>query len=306
MLKGIGGLEMNEKQSSHILLVDGMALLFRAFYATAMTGQFMINSKGIPTNGISGFLKHMLTAVSTFNPSHLAVCWDMGSKTFRSELYNEYKGNRAEAPVELIPQFDLVKEVVASFDIPNIGLVGFEADDCIGTVAKDLSGKMKVSILTGDQDILQLLDENISVILLKKGVGNYLVHTPDSFYEEKGITPRQMIDLKGLMGDTSDNYPGVKGIGEKTALKLLQQFDSIDGILENIDGLSKSHRSKIEQDLDMLHLSRKLAEIKCDVPISCSVEEAILRYNRSKVINMLDEIELKGIHRYLAPEKEYA
>lgn len=298
---------MNERQeTSHIMLVDGMALLFRAFYATAITGQFQINSKGIPTNAVSGFLKHMLTAVSSFNPSHLAVCWDMGSKTFRSELYTEYKGNRGEAPIELIPQFDLVKEVVASFDIPNIGLVGYEADDCIGTVAKALKDDMKVSILTGDQDILQLLEENISVILLKKGFGNYQVHTPDSFYEEKGITPRQMIDLKGLMGDPSDNYPGVKGIGEKTALKLLQQFESIDGILENLNDLSKSHRTKIEQSLDMLHLSRTLAEIKCDVPVSCSISDSELRYNRSKVINMLDEIELKGIHRYLEEEKEYA
>lgn len=298
---------MSEKQSSsHILLVDGMALLFRAFYATAMTGQFMINSKGIPTNGISGFLKHMLTAVSTFNPTHLAVCWDMGSKTFRSELYTEYKSNRGEAPVELIPQFDLVKDVVASFDIPNIGLAGFEADDCIGTVAQSFKDEMKVSILTGDQDILQLLDKNISVILLKKGFGNYQVHTPDSFYEEKGITPRQMIDLKGLMGDTSDNYPGVKGIGEKTALKLLQQFQSIDGILENLNGLSKSHRAKIEAGIEMLHLSRRLAEIKCDVPISCSIEDSILQYNRSKVMTMLEEMELKGINRFLVTEKEYA
>jgi 5'-3' exonuclease len=298
---------MNDKQeTSHIMLVDGMALLFRAFYATAITGQFQINSKGIPTNGVSGFLKHMLTAVSSFNPTHLAVCWDMGSKTFRSELYTEYKGNRGEAPVELIPQFDLVKEVVAGFDIPNIGLVGYEADDCIGTVAKALKSDMKVSILTGDQDILQLLEDNISVILLKKGVGNYQVHTPDSFYEEKGITPRQMIDLKGLMGDPSDNYPGVKGIGEKTALKLLQQFESIDGILQNLNDLSKSHRTKIEQDLDMLHLSRTLAEIKCDVPVSCSIPDSELRYNRSKVMTMLEEMELKGIHRYLAEEKEYA
>lgn len=298
---------MNENhQSSHILLVDGMALLFRAFYATAITGQFMINSKGIPTNAISGFLKHMLTAVSSFNPSHLAVCWDMGSKTFRSELYTDYKGNRAEAPVELIPQFDLVKEVVASFDIPNIGLAGYEADDCIGTVAKTLKNDMKVSILTGDQDILQLLEDNISVILLKKGFGNYHFHTPDSFYEEKGITPRQMIDLKGLMGDPSDNYPGVKGIGEKTALKLLQQFESIDGILENLNDLSKSHRTKIEQSLEMLHLSRTLAEIKCDVPVSCSISDSELRYNRNKVMSMLEEMELKGIHRFLAPEKEYA
>jgi len=227
-----------ENQKPSLMLVDGMALLFRAFYATAVTGQFMINSKGIPTNGIHGFVKHLFTAVSSFKPTHLAVCWDMGSKTFRTELFAEYKGNRGEAPVELIPQFDLVKEVVASFDIPNIGLEGYEADDCIGTIANQMKDHAHVSILTGDQDILQLLDDSISVILLKKGYGNYFVHTPQTFFAEKGITPRQMIDLKALMGDTSDNYPGVRGIGEKTALKLLHEFEHVEGIISNLDRLT--------------------------------------------------------------------
>lgn len=288
-----------ENQKPSLMLVDGMALLFRAFYATAVTGQFMINSKGIPTNGIHGFVKHLFTAVSSFKPTHVAVCWDMGSKTFRTEIFSDYKGNRGEAPVELIPQFDLVKEVVASFDIPNIGLAGFEADDCIGTIANQAKNDANVSILTGDQDILQLLEENISVILLKKGYGNYLVHTPETFFEEKGIKPRQMIDLKALMGDPSDNYPGVKGIGEKTALKLLQEFEHVEGIISNLDRLSKSNKTKIEQDLDMLHLSRILAEIKCDVPVSCALEEAGLRIEKEKVMNKLMELELRGLQRIL-------
>jgi 5'-3' exonuclease len=281
------------------MLVDGMALLFRAFYATSVSGQFMINSKGIPTNGIHGFIKHLFTAVSSFKPTHLAVCWDMGSKTFRTELFADYKGNRGEAPIELIPQFDLVKEVVESFDIPNIGVPGFEADDCIGTIAQQMKDSAHVSILTGDQDILQLLDDSISVILLKKGYGNYLVHTPQTFFAEKGITPRQMIDLKALMGDPSDNYPGVKGIGEKTALKLLQEFEHVEGIISNLERLSKSNKTKIEQGLDMLHLSRILAEIKCDVPISCELEAAGLRIPKEKALNKLNEIELRGIQRLL-------
>ncbi len=132
----IGGTSL-QNNKPNLMLVDGMALLFRAYFATAVTGQFMINSKGIPTNGVYGFVKHFLTAISKFKPSHVAVCWDMGSKTFRTEMYEEYKANRSEAPVELIPQFDLVKEVVSSFDIPNIGMAGFEADDCIGTIAKN-------------------------------------------------------------------------------------------------------------------------------------------------------------------------
>jgi 5'-3' exonuclease len=293
----------NQKPS--LMLVDGMALLFRAFYATAVTGQFMINSNGTPTNGIHGFVKHLFTAVSSFKPSHLAVCWDMGSKTFRTELFADYKGNRGEAPIELIPQFDLVKEVVASFDIPNIGLAGYEADDCIGTIANQSKDFAHVSILTGDQDMLQLLDDSISVILLKKGYGNYLVHTPETFFEEKGITPRQMIDLKALMGDPSDNYPGVKGIGEKTALKLLQEFELVEGIISNLDRLSKSNKTKIEQDLDMLHLSRLLAEIKCDVPVSCALDDAGLRIEKEKALNKLMELEIRGLQRLLPIDEKF-
>jgi 5'-3' exonuclease len=177
--------------------------------------------------------------------------------------------------------------------------VGFEADDCIGTIANQAKEYAHVSILTGDQDILQLLDERISVILLKKGYGNYLVHTPETFYEEKGIQPKQMIDLKALMGDPSDNYPGVKGIGEKTALKLLQEFEHIEGIIANLDRLSKSNKTKIEQDLEMLHLSRVLAEIKCDVPVSCDMEIAGLRIEKEKAMNKLLELELRGLQRLL-------
>ncbi|WP_249365526.1 5'-3' exonuclease [Cytobacillus citreus] len=287
------------------MLVDGMALLFRAYFATAVTGQFMINSKGIPTNGVYGFVKHFLTAVSKFKPTHVAVCWDMGSKTFRTEMYDGYKANRPDAPVELIPQFDLVKEVVEAFNVPNIGLKGYEADDCIGTIARQASEIAHVNILTGDQDILQLLDDQISVVLLQKGYGNYLVHTKDTFYESKGIHPKQMIDLKAFMGDTSDNYPGVKGIGEKTALKLLQQYGHIEGVLANLDQLTKAQRTKIEQDLEMLHLSRQLAEIKCDVPVECAMEEAAWLINREKVMDKFAEIEFRGLHSFL-DIKEYA
>lgn len=289
-----------------LMLVDGMALLFRAFYATAVTGQFMINSKGMPTNGVQGFLKHLLTAVQTFNPSHVTVCWDMGSKTFRTEMFEGYKANRGEPPIELIPQFDLAKEAVSAFDIPNVGVSGYEADDCIGTIASQFSKEANVSILTGDQDILQLINENISVILLKKGFGNYLVHTETSFFEEKGITPRQMIDLKALMGDTSDNYPGVKGIGEKTALKLLQQFGDVDQIVSNLSELTKGQREKIEQDLEMLYLSRKLAEIKCDVPLEYTFEDSLYKYNHSKVLDWMKTTELRGITRLIEQKEEYA
>lgn len=287
------------EQRPTFMLVDGMALLFRSYYATAVTGQFMINSKGVPTNAVQGFLKHLLMATNHFSPSHVAVCWDMGSHTFRNELFDGYKANRSEAPAEMTPQFDLAKEAVEAFDIPNIGLAGFEADDCIGTIAKALAGTSRIGILTGDQDMLQLLDADISVALLKKGFGNYEVHNPSSFYEWKGISPKQMVDLKALMGDTADNYPGVKGIGEKTALKLLVEFESIEGILENLSLLTKGQRAKIEAELEMLHVSRQLAEIKCDVPIACSLDEAHFRYDEDKVRNMLEVHELRGVLRMI-------
>lgn len=286
------------------MLVDGMALLFRAFYATSVSGQFMINSNGVPTNGVHGFVKHFLTAISSFNPSHVAVCWDMGSKTFRTEMFPDYKGNRGEAPIELIPQFDLVKEVVEAFDVPNIGLAGYEADDCIGTIAKNVEGDINVRIVTGDKDILQLIDERISVILLQKGYGNYLEHTKETFFEEKGILPHQLIDVKALMGDPSDNYPGVKGIGEKTAIKLLQQFEHVDGLVANLDQLTKSQKSKIEADLEMLYLSRQLAEIKCDVPIQYDLDQAVFKFNREKVLNKFEEVGMRGLQRFVTVEEE--
>ncbi|QHT48320.1 5'-3' exonuclease [Bacillus sp. SB49] len=280
--------------TNRILLVDGMALLFRAFYATAMSNYYMINSKGTPTNAVYGMMKHLFRAIDTYQPTHVVCCWDMGSKTFRNDLYPEYKANRGGPPEELIPQFDLAKEVVASLDIPNIGQVGYEADDCMGTLSRVYSEHSQVFLLTGDQDLLQLLRPNVSVVLLQKGYGNYAEFHEDSFLEEKGITPAQMIDLKALMGDTSDNYPGVKGIGEKTALKLLLQYETIEGILENIEALTKGQKTKIEQNLDMLHLSRKLAAIHCEADVDCSLDDALFYIDDGKMKAKFEELEFKN------------
>ncbi|CAM3408002.1 5'-3' exonuclease H3TH domain-containing protein [Paenibacillus lupini] len=261
---------MNENK---ILIVDGMALLFRAYFAQQYSARRLAD--GTPTNAIYGFLQYLFDAVNQFQPTHVACCWDMGSKTFRTEMYTNYKANRPEAPEDLIPQFSLVKDIVAALNIPNIGLEGYEADDCIGTVSKQLSQMAHVYILTGDQDMLQLVEERIHVVIMKKGRGNYAVYDLDFLKEDKGIHPFQVVEMKGLTGDTSDNYPGVNGIGEKTALKLLQEFESIDGILSNLDGISKSIKAKIEADLEMLHLSRTLARINIEVPVACSLEECL-------------------------------
>jgi 5'-3' exonuclease len=289
---------MSETKS--VMLVDGMALLFRAFYATAYHGYIMKTSTGIPTNAVHGFVKYFWDAIQTFQPSHVVCCWDMGAKTFRSDAYDGYKANREAPPEELIPQFDLVKEVVESFNVPNVGLIGYEADDCIGTLARLYSKDMKVQILTGDHDVLQLISENIEVIIMKKGHSNYAVYTADVLMEEKGITPTQLIDLKGLMGDASDNYPGVKGIGEKTALKLLHEYHNIEGILENLSSLTAGIRKKIESDLEMLHLSRDLARIRCDVPIICPLEDCSWNIKKERVLKQFELLEFKGLMKLIS------
>jgi 5'-3' exonuclease len=280
---------MEQKQS--VLLVDGMALLFRGFFATSYRGQFMLTPNGVPTNGIFGFTKYLLDAIEQFQPSHIVCCWDMGSKTFRNELYNSYKGNRSEPPVELIPQFDLVKDVTSSLGIVNVGIEGYEADDVIGTLARQFSEHIHVNILTGDHDSLQLIDDAVHVIIMKKGMSNYAVYTRDMLRDEKGLTPTQIIDLKGLMGDASDNYPGVNGIGEKTALKLLLEYESIDNLLLNINSLSKGIQKKIESDKEMLHLSKRLATIFCEVPVFCKLGECKWELDLPNTLQKLEKIE---------------
>lgn len=251
-----------------VLLVDGMALLFRGFYATAYRGNFMPTNKGLPTNGVYQFLRYLFDAINKFEPNQIICCWDMGSKTFRTDLYDGYKANRSAPPEELVPQFDLVKQVTEAMDIPNVGLENYEADDCIGTLARQNATENQMIILTGDHDLLQLVDTNIQVAIMKKGQGNYEIFDYENFYSKKGINPNQIVDLKGLMGDSSDNYPGVKGIGEKTAFKLLKEHETIDNILENIDELPKGIQTKIKNNLEMLNLSRNLAEINCHTPIT--------------------------------------
>lgn len=285
--------EQNNQEK--ILLVDGMALMFRAYYASAVTGYIRRTKAGIPTNAVYGFMRYFWDAVQKFNPTHIACCWDLGGKTFRSGQFPEYKGNRSDAPEDLIPQFQIIRDVMDSLDVPNISSVGYEADDCIGTLASRFSEDMDVLILTGDHDMLQLVSPNTSVIIMKKGMGNYMVYTPESLMEEKGLIPVQIIDLKGLMGDTSDNYPGVRGIGEKTAMKLVQEYGSVEGILDNLDKLTKSVRTKIEADLEMLELCRELARIRCDVELVCHTDTCRFELNPVQVVSKFEELEMASV-----------
>ncbi|MGG6312473.1 5'-3' exonuclease [Paenibacillus macerans] len=290
---------MVQSSKDTILLVDGMALMFRAFYASAATGYIRRTKAGVPTNAVYGFMRYFWDAVQKFGPTHIACCWDLGSKTFRTEQFAEYKGNRSEAPDELIPQFSMIREVMDSLGIPNVSSPGYEADDCIGTLAARFGRDMDVLVLTGDHDMLQLVSDRTSVIIMKKGHGNYMVYTPEALMEEKQLAPGQIVDLKGLMGDTSDNYPGVRGIGEKTALKLVQEYGSVEGILANLGQLSKSVRAKIEADLDMLHHSRQLATIRCDIELECPVDACRFELNPALVVSKFEELEMASVSAWL-------
>ena len=177
----------------------------------------MYNSKGIPTNGIQGFVRHIFTAIKDIKPSHVAICWDMGQATFRNDMYTSYKQNRP-APDELIPQFDYVKDISEQFGFVNIGVANYEADDVIGTLAKIYSKDNEVHIVTGDRDILQCINEQVEVWLIRKGFNIYHHYTLNRFNEEYALHPLQLIDIKAFMGDSADGYPGVKGIGEKPPL----------------------------------------------------------------------------------------
>lgn len=264
---------MNKEEKPHILLVDGMALLFRSFFATSAMGHYFPNEKGIPTNAVQGFARHTMTAISIFQPTHLAVCWDMGAHTFRNDLYDGYKANRPEPAPELLPQFDMTRELSERIGWKNYGVVGIEADDLIGSMVTKWDGKADITIVTGDKDLLQLLRPSVQIAFMKKGFSIYDIYTYDRFIEEYGILPAQFVEKKAFTGDTSDGYPGVRGIGPKTALTLVKKYGSVEGVIEALGELTSTRRKRIEEDMDMLLLSKKLAKIHCDIELKGSLED---------------------------------
>ncbi|RIO89332.1 5'-3' exonuclease [Staphylococcus gallinarum] len=287
--------------TNKILLIDGMALLFRHFYATSLHNQFMRTSTGMPTNGVQGFVRHVFTAINEIDPSHVAVCWDMGKATFRNEMYDGYKQNRPAPPEGLIPQFDFVKEVSNQFGFVNIGVQNYEADDVIGTLAQAYSDEHQIYVITGDRDILQCINPNVEIWLTKKGFNIYNRYTLDRFQSEYGLDPKQLIDVKAFMGDTADGYPGVKGIGEKTAIKLIQNHGSVESVIHALDELTPGQRKKIETDMDNLKLSKSLAEIHTQVPLNASslLNDMKFATDITKILNICNEHELFVSRKYL-------
>lgn len=282
------------------LIVDGMALLFRHYFATSFREQYMYNSKDIPTNGVQGVVRHLYKLITMTNPSHVIVTWDMGAHTIRNEWFEGYKKNRELPPEQLIPQFDYVKEVLDDLGIYQVGVEGFEADDVIGTLTRYVDNAV---IVTGDRDLLQVLRPNSSnaVWLTKKGFSEYHLYDYDTFVSEYDITPEQFVDVKALMGDPGDGYFGVSGIGEKTALKLIRQYESLEGIIGNLDELTPRMQEKIETEFESLNMSLKLATIIMNVPIPIQeiLDNSAFEVDVEHAQNKLDAHELTISSRYL-------
>lgn len=272
-----------------LLIVDGMALLFRSFFASAAMNQFIRLEDGTPTNGVQGFARHVLTAQSMMQPTHIAICWDMGAHTFRNDLYEGYKSNRPAPPEEMLPQFDLAKEIAGMLGWSSFGVSGLEADDLIGSMVHKWQGDLEMTVISGDKDLLQILNPSTTIAFTKKGYTEYDVYTLDRFKSEYKIDPAQFADVKAFMGDTSDGYPGVRGIGPKTALKLIQEHGSVDGVLAALPTLKAGQRIKIGESEELLKLSYQLAQIKCDAPIETELSALLAPTDYSEQMERLQQ-----------------
>jgi DNA-directed DNA polymerase len=276
-----------------ILLIDGSSLIFRAFYAI----KNLTTKDGVFVNGVYGFLNMYYKALELTNPTHVFVAFDKGSKTFRHTEYSDYKGTRDKAPNEITYQFGILKDLLSSMNVNYLELDEYEADDILGTIAK-LAQKegFEVDIFTGDRDYLQLVDDNIFVYLTKKGISEIKLMDNNAIFEDFGISPKQLIDVKALQGDSSDNIPGVKGVGEKTALKLIQEYGNLENLYKNLGKLKGKLKENLENEKDKAYLSRYLGEIYLNVPIDKNIEDFELKdVNLNEYIEKLENLEFKSI-----------
>ena len=291
-----------------IIMIDGNNLMFRSYYATAYNGNFMNNSKGFPTNALFGFANMINKIINEETPEYIIVAFDKG-KTFRHEEYEGYKDGRVETPDELKKQFPKAKELLNAMGIKYYEIDGYEADDIIGTFAKfcDDDKDFIGTIVSSDKDLLQLLSSDVDIKLLKQK--DYIRYNEKTFEEAYGIKPINVIDLKALMGDPSDNIPGVKGVGEKTALKLLHEYKTLDGIYQNVDNIKGKLGEKLKNDKENAYKSYHLATIIKEVPLEISIEDTkYLGDNTEKLNQIYEDLEfysfLKKQKKQETPKKE--
>lgn len=292
-----------------LILIDGNSLLFKAFYATSYTGNYMVNRNGIPTNGVYGFARMVEKIIST-NPKYVIVAFDYGKKTFRSELLDTYKATRKETPQELVPQFALAREYLTAHNITWYEVEGYEGDDIIGTLV-DFGEKnnLKVSVYTGDKDANQLISPQTTIYRTVKGVTELDIYNEQTLLDKYGLKPDQFRDFLGLMGDSSDNIPGIKGVGEKTALKLLHQYGTIEGLQEHQDEIKGKMGEKIRAGMEDALMSKKVATILRDIPIDVDLEKATYQgYDYETLKSFYEKYDMNSLIKSMtteaAPKKE--
>ncbi|MDR3595159.1 DNA polymerase I [Clostridium sp.] len=278
-----------------LLILDSNSLMNRAFYALPP----LTNSDGINTNAIYGFINMLFKMKEEVNPDAIIATFDLKAPTFRHKEYSEYKAGRNKMPPELAEQFPIIKELFKFMGIKIFEIEGFEADDLIGTVSKFAeNNNTEVAIVTGDKDALQLASDSTKVIITKKGVSETAVYDRKTFIDEFEVTPNQFIDVKGLMGDKSDNIPGVPGVGEKTAFKLIKEYGSVEEVINNIDNIpGKKLKENLENNVEQAIFSKKLATIMRELPIDLTLDDINLsgKENISEIKKMLIKLEMKSI-----------
>ena len=281
-----------------IILLDGNSLSYRAFYAMPA----LQNKSGLYTNSVYGFTLMLERMLEDIKPKYALVAFDKGKQTFRHKTYQDYKGTRDKTPSELVEQFGYVRELLDSYGIKYEEHFDYEADDIIGSYAK-LAEKagLEVIIISGDKDLTQLASDNITIYYTRRGVTEVDHYTPEFINEKYGLNPEQIIDMKGLMGDKSDNIPGIAGIGEKTAIKLLAEYKTVENVLDNIDNISgKKLKERLAEGKEDALLSKELATIFTEVPVENKLEELTFSENRSKKKELFEKLEFVSFLKKLA------
>lgn len=284
------------EERERLIIIDSNSVIHRAFHALPP----LSTKKGEMVNAVYGFLLVFFKAIKEFHPDHIVAAFDLPFPTFRHKRFKGYKAKRPPTVKELYDQIPRVKEILKAFNVPIFEKKGFEADDIIGTISQRFSKEQKgskrdVVILSGDSDVLQLVNKNTKAFLLRRGVKDTILYDEKLVKEKyQGLNPSQLDEFKALRGDPSDNIPGVKGIGEKTAIHLIKQFDTLEGIYSNLgkeNDISQNIRLKLEEQKEQAFLSRELAQIKRDVPIDVSLEECLWKdYDQQKAAIILEDL----------------
>ena len=282
-----------------ILLVDGNLLLFKSFFATQYSSKFL-TKQGVETNAINTFILSLIKVINTYNPTHCFVAFDAGKKTKRHDIYQEYKAGRAKAPIEIFEQKKVIIDILDAMNIFHMDMEGYEGDDLIASMTTKFSDNNIILVWSDDQDLLQLIDNNVGVIVKDFKTKKFVVKDINNFKDNYGFEHYQIPDFKGISGDSSDNLPGIKGIGPKGAIDLLNKYQTLENIYNNLENLTENQKSKFIESKDIALMCKKLAKLELFLDIKIELEDfEIANLFNSKVDELLTKYELMTIKKIL-------